>query len=62
MTAGDWRQGGKVPQHVYRQKGDKPNREPQPHGDEPIAMFTSARDAEIAVKAVNEMLWRRRQK
>lgn len=50
-----WRQGGKVPHHVYRQRGPEPDRRPWPDGDPPIATFLNPEDAELAVRAVNAM-------
>lgn len=50
-----WRQGGKVPLHVYRQRGDEPDRRPYPDGDPPIAMFLTPEDAELACRAVNAL-------
>lgn len=48
-----WRQGGKVPHHVYQQRGDEPDRRPYLDGDPPIAMFLDPADAMTAVLTVN---------
>jgi hypothetical protein len=48
-----WRQGGRVPHHVYAQRGDEPDRSAYPEGDHPIAMFVSPETAHRAVEAVN---------
>lgn len=48
-----WRQGRKVPHHIYRQRGDEPDNRAWPEGDEPIGVFFSPEDAELAVGAVN---------
>jgi hypothetical protein len=53
MTAAKWRQGGKVPHHVYVQRGEEPDRRPWPDGDPPIGMFLNPEDAELACTAVN---------
>jgi hypothetical protein len=47
-----WRQGGKVPHHVYAQRGDEPDRRPWPDGDPPVAMFLDPVDAELACRAI----------
>lgn len=51
-----WRQGGKIPHHVYAQRGDEPDRRPYPDGDPPIATFLNPADAELAVQAVNWLI------
>lgn len=51
--SGQWRQGGKVPMHVYEQRGDEPDKRPWPDGDRPVATFFDPEDAQIAVDAVN---------
>lgn len=51
-----WRQGSRVPHHVYLQRGDKPDHRPWPDGDLPVAVFLNPEDAELAVRAVNT--WR----
>lgn len=48
-----WRLGGKVPHHVYRQRGTEPDRRPWPDGDPPVAMFLDPADAMLAVLSVN---------
>lgn len=48
-----WRQGSRVPHHVYEQMGGEPNRAALPDGDRPVATFFDPIDAEMAVKAVN---------
>ena len=48
-----WRQGTRVPHHVYEQLGSEPNRSAFPDGDRPVAMFCDPVDAEMAVNAVN---------
>lgn len=48
-----WRQGGRVPFTVYRQKGAEPDRRPYPSGDTPLTMFRQPQDAALAVLAVN---------
>jgi len=56
MTGDDrvrWRQGRKVPHHVYRQLGDEPDTRPWPAGDPPVATFLDPADAALAVEAVN---------
>lgn len=47
-----WRQGEKVPHHVYRQRGDEPDCRPWPDGDRPVATFFDPNDAELACHAV----------
>lgn len=49
-----WRQGRRVPHHLYRQKSTSaaPSTLPWPDGDEPIAMFIHPDDAKRAVDAV----------
>lgn len=49
-----WRQGGKVPHHIYRQRGDEPDRRPWPDGDPPVATFLDPADALLAVSSVND--------
>lgn len=48
-----WRQGRKVPIHVYEQKGPEPSDAPQPNGDRPVATFLTERDAQMACFAVD---------
>ena len=55
MTAGHWRQGSRVPHHVYHQVGDEPNYEPWPRGDPLVATFFEPADADLACRAVNEL-------
>lgn len=47
-----WRQGRKVPNHVYEQRGPEPSDAPQPHGDRPVATFFSEKDAQMACFAI----------
>ena len=52
-----WRQGTRVPHHVYRQRGDEPDHRPWPDGDPLVAMFIDPLDeAELACRAVNAYL------
>jgi hypothetical protein len=51
-----WRQGLHVPHHVYAQWGRDPDTTRWPDGDRPVATFHSPEDAELAVRAVNELL------
>jgi hypothetical protein len=53
-----WRQGTKVPHHVYRQRGPEPDTRAWPDGDEPVATFLDPIDAAFAVSAVNDELHR----
>ena len=48
-----WRQGGKVPHHIYEQLGDEPNSAPWPNGDRPVATFFNPEDAKRACEAFN---------
>jgi hypothetical protein len=50
-----WRQGGKVPHHLYAQRDDVPDRRPWPDGDPPIGMFLDPADAMTACLAVNAL-------
>lgn len=51
-----WRQGTRVPNHVYLQRNDQPDRRPWPDGDPPIATFLDPLEAELACRAVNAYL------
>lgn len=53
--ASQWRVGGKVPHHVYEQRGAEPDRRPWPDGDRPVGMFLDPGDARRAVGAVNAL-------
>jgi hypothetical protein len=51
-----WRQGGKVPHHIFEQRGRIPDRRPWPDGDPPIGFFTDPVHARLAVEAVNALI------
>lgn len=51
-----WRQGTRIPHHVYAQHAHKPDRRAWPDGDKPIATFHNPADAALAVIAVNTYL------
>lgn len=51
-----WRQGRRVPHHVYVQRGDEPDDRAWPDGDQPIGFFVDPELARLAVEAVNHVL------
>lgn len=56
MTNVYWRQGRKVPHHVYAQTGDEASSAAWPNGDRPVATFFDPADAEFACFAVNSLI------
>lgn len=44
-----WRQGTRVPIHLYDQHGPEPDTRPWPDGDRPVAIFRDRADAARAV-------------